>query len=87
MEVFYQAAGWIGMVLIVVTYYFVTTGRWGTRTKIDEVLNILGSILIGISVFHTKSWPAFTLEVVWALVAIVSLIKKRHDISRSKKPL
>ena len=87
MEMFYQIAGWIGMVLIVTTYYFVTTGRWGTHTKIDELLNILGSILVGVSVFHAKSWPAFTLQVVWALVAIVSLIRKPRDSSKNNKPL
>ena len=77
MELFYQAAGWIGMVLIVVTYYFVTTGRWGTHTKIDEVLNIAGAILIGVSVYHTRSWPVLALQVIWAVVAIVSLLKKK----------
>lgn len=80
MEILYQAAGWVGMVLIVVTYYFVTTGRWGTHTKIDEVLNIIGSILVGISVYHTKSWPVFTLQVIWAVVAIVSLINKPRRV-------
>lgn len=75
MDIF-SICGWIGMTLIVVTYYFVTTGKWGPHTKIDEVMNIIGSILVGISVYHSGAWPAFTLQVVWAAVAIWSLTKK-----------
>ena len=78
MELFYQGSGWVGMALIVVTYYFVTKGRWGTHTRIDEMCNIAGSILIGISVYHTKSWSVFALQVIWAIVAIASLLRKPH---------
>ncbi len=76
MEIYYQAIGWVGMTFIVISYCFVTTGRWGTHTKIDEVFNIIGSIMVGINVFHFEAWPAFTLQVVWAVVAIGSLTKK-----------
>lgn len=75
MDIF-SICGWIGMVLIVVTYYFVTTGKWGPHTKIDEILNIVGSLLVGASVYHTGAWAAFTLQVVWILVALLSLSGK-----------
>lgn len=73
-------SGWIGMILIVVSYYFVTVGRWGTHTKIDKVLNIIGSILVGINVYHNGAWPAFTLQVVWATVALFALAKKEKPL-------
>ena len=75
MDIF-SLCGWIGMTLIVVTYYFVTTGKWGPHTKIDEVMNIVGSVLVGASVYHTGAWPAFTLQVVWIVVALWSLSGK-----------
>lgn len=64
------------MALIVMTYYFTTTGKWGPHTKRDEVCNIIGSILVGVSVYHIGAWPAFTLQVVWAAVALWSLTQK-----------
>lgn len=64
------------MALIVMAYYFTTTGKWGPHTKIDEVTNIIGSILVGVNVYHTGAWPAFTLQVIWATVALWSLAKK-----------
>ena len=75
MDIF-SLSGWIGMAMIVVTYYFVTTGKWGPHTKIDEVMNIIGSILVGVNVYHAGAWPAFALQVIWAAVALWSLAQK-----------
>ncbi len=72
----YTLCGWIGMAIIVVTYYFVTSGKWGPHTKIDEVMNITGSVLVGINVYHTATWPAFTLQIIWIFVAMLSLSGK-----------
>jgi uncharacterized membrane protein len=78
MELFFQAAGWIGMAIILTTYYQVTVGRWGTRTKIDEVANLVGSVLIAVNVYHYGAWPAFALNVAWGAIALLNLAKKRN---------
>lgn len=75
MEIFYQAVGWIGMAIIVMTYYYVTTGVWGVHTRKDELFNIIGSTLVGINVYHAHAWPAFTLQVVWVAIALISIAK------------
>lgn len=78
---FYDLCGWLGIVFVVTSYYFVTVGRWGTHTKIDEVFNIIASILVGVNVYHSSVWPAFTLQIVWASIAAMSLIRKIKKVS------
>lgn len=83
MELFFQAAGWIGMIVVLTTYYFVTIGRWGPRTRIDEAMNIVGSFLIGANVYHYGAWPAFTLNVAWGTIALWNLSRKWHRTKRN----
>ena len=43
--------------------------------KLYQILNLVAAILMAIGLFPTKAWFSFTLQIVWALVAIVSIIK------------
>ena len=39
-------------------------------------MNLFGAIGVGISVFHHQAWSAFVLQVIWGIIAIVSLLKR-----------
>ncbi|MBK5215390.1 MAG: hypothetical protein JJE53_01090 [Candidatus Pacebacteria bacterium] len=77
MEILTEVIGWIGTVLIVLAYYLVSTNKISGTSRNYQLLNVFGALAVGVNVFKQAAWPAFTLEVVWVLIAIYSLIKHR----------
>lgn len=78
MEIFSQTIGWVGTAFILIAYLSLVYFKQITEdSKSYQLLNLFGAILIGISVFYKTAWPAFTLQIAWALIAIFSLIRKK----------
>lgn len=71
---FFDIMGWIGMLLVLLAYGLLSTNKI-ENGKIYQVINLLASIFMAIGLFPTKAWFSFTLQVVWGLIAIISLIK------------
>lgn len=70
-----EIIGWIGTILVVTAYYLITSKKIQVTNKYYKLMNLIGAITIGISVFAKQAWPAFALQVVWGLIAITSLFK------------
>ncbi len=70
-----QASGWLGTILILVAYYMVSNKKLAADSRAYQILNLVGSIGVGVNVFYQHAWPAVMLEVVWGLIAIVALIR------------
>ena len=81
MEIFIQASGWIGMLLIVGAYFLISRKTITSQSSIYQLMNLFGAIALGINVFYLESWPALALNVVWATIAIFTLIKARQKLS------
>lgn len=71
---FFDIMGWIGMLLVLLAYGLLSTNKI-ENGKTYQVINLLASIFMAIGLFPTKAWFSFTLQVVWGLIAIVSLVK------------
>ena len=77
MEIASQIIGWIGTFLIVLAYFLVSTKKVDGQSKSYQTLNLLGAIAVGVNVLHQHAWPALALQIIWGIIAIVSLIKTR----------
>ncbi len=77
MEIIIEMAGWVGMFMVVLAYYLDSNKKIDSGSKIYQTLNLLGAIGVGINVFHQQAWPALILQIVWAMIAIISLLKKK----------
>lgn len=69
--------GWIGMILVLLAYILLSTN------KIDkglwyQVMNLFAGIFMAIGLFPKNAWFSFTLQTIWAIVAIVSIVKLRR---------
>ncbi len=71
--------GWAGTALIVLAYYLISNNKLDASSPAYHILNIVGSIALGINVFIQKAWPAVALEVIWAGIAMAALINKNRD--------
>ena len=77
MEILINISGWAGTVLIVIAYYLVSANKIPVTDKNYQWLNLVGSVLLGVNVLSRQAWPAFALEVVWGVIAIMALAKLR----------
>ncbi len=77
METLIQIVGWVGTFLIVLAYFLVSYKKVDGSSKIYQAMNLLGAIGVGVNVFHQQAWPAVALQVVWGIIAIITLIKKQ----------
>ena len=71
---FFDLMGWIGMVLVLLAYILLSTGKIKNGMKY-QLLNLFAGIFMAIGLFPKNAWFSFTLQVVWALVAIISILK------------
>ena len=78
METLIQIAGWIGSFLIVFAYFLlVAFKKIDENDKAYQIMNLFGAIGIGVNVFYHQAYPAVALQVIWGIIAIVSLLKRR----------
>lgn len=76
---FFDLMGWIGMVLVLLAYILLSTGKIKNGMKY-QLLNLFAGIFMAIGLFPKNAWFSFTLQVVWALVAIISIVKLRKSM-------
>lgn len=78
-----EICGWVGTFLFVLAYFLLSGGRIGVNGWCYQIMNLLGAILVGASVFYKHAWPALALEFVWASIALgalaVHFFKMRAD--------
>ena len=66
--------GWIGMLLVLLAYALLSTNKIDNG-KVYQIINLLAAIFMAIGLFPTKAWFSFTLQIIWALIALVAIIK------------
>lgn len=70
----FDILGWTGMILVLLAYALLSINKI-ENGKLYQILNLVAAILMAIGLYPTKAWFSFALQIVWALVAIISIIK------------
>ena len=70
----FDILGWIGMVLVLIAYGLLSANKI-TNGKIYQILNILASIFMAIGLLPKNAWFSFALQVAWAIIGVVAIIK------------
>ena len=71
---FFDMIGWVGMILMIVGYFLLSLNKIKNGT-IYQLFNLFGSLFMAIGLFPKNAWFSFTLEIIWAFIAIITLIK------------
>lgn len=74
--------GFAGMVLILAAYAYQTAVAERVNPLLQHGLNLVGAVLIVVSLTVHTNLPSLVLESVWALIALVGLVK----VSRGRFP-
>lgn len=75
MEIFSNIIGWIGTIFIVLAYFLVSNNKIKATDVVYQLMNLFGAIGVGVNVFYQQAWPSFSLQIIWAIIAIYSLSK------------
>ncbi len=67
--------GGIGVALIVITYFLLQIGKIKSTQLLYSLMNMIGSLLILISVFKNWNLSSFLIEVFWILISLIGIFK------------
>jgi len=67
--------GWLGVAGVLLAYILLSFGIIGSRDLVYQLLNGVGAILLIIESAWRKDYPFTFLNVVWSLVALVTIIQ------------
>lgn len=71
----FKIIGWIGVVLFVIAYLLLSLGKLNAKTTTYHWLNALGAICLVINAVAIADYPTVTVNVVWGLIAMLTIIK------------
>ena len=69
--------GWVGTVMVLVAYGLLSTNKINNGKRY-QAINLIAAAFMAIGVFPKKAWFSFVLEVAWALIAILAIVKIKN---------
>lgn len=72
---FYSIIGWIGMILIILTYFLLSNKRLVPKSINYNLLNAIGGIGVLVSSIYAKLWLAIVFSIFWIVIAVYSIYK------------
>ena len=74
-RLFVDVAGWAAALLILGGYALLTVGKVTAKSPLYQWMNVVGAVGFVINSGYFKAWPSAVLNVVWAGIGIVALIR------------
>ncbi len=66
----YDLVGTFGVILCLIAYFQLQTSRWTSFDLEYSILNLLGSLLIGLTLLFDFNLSALIIEVCWIAISI-----------------
>jgi hypothetical protein len=79
LETLIEMLGWIASVLIVGSYALNITGKLPASSKIYVLANIIGGVFFVVNTYFHKAYPSMFVNVVWVIIAIYMISKKKSN--------
>lgn len=71
----YDIVGTSGVMLIVASYFLLQVGRVEASAPLYSWLNLVGAMMILISLLFTFNFSSFVIEVFWILISLIGLVR------------
>lgn len=65
--------GMLGVVLLLLAYFLLQSGRMISVDLGYSILNLIGSLMILYSLFFAWNWPAAAIESAWAIISVLGI--------------
>lgn len=83
----YQIIGFIGMVFIVYAYFLLQIGTYDSKSLKFQYINLIGAILLLISLFVHFNLGSFIIEVFWIIITLYGIYKHYREKKKEKETL
>lgn len=67
--------GLLGVVIILVAYFFLSTSRWHSQSMPYQALNFLGAWLILFSLYFHWNLSSVVIEIAWILISLLGIYR------------
>lgn len=67
--------GILGVILILIAYLFLSTGRWIADSMVYQFLNFLGAWLILFSLYFHWNTASVIIEIAWIAISMLGMYK------------
>lgn len=67
--------GLVGVIIILISYYFLNVGKVAASDMSYLWSNLVGSVLILISLWVHWNLPSFIIEVAWILISVIGMAR------------
>lgn len=74
-EVLADIVGWTGIVLILLAYFLVSYKFVLGDSLVYQLINLVGCFGTFYNAYFKKSKPLMTLQIVWGLIALISIVR------------
>jgi hypothetical protein len=78
MNVWIEALGWSGALLILGAYGLVSAGKIDARAALYQLINIVGAAGLIANSGWNGALPSTALNVVWLCIGLFTLLRRRH---------
>jgi hypothetical protein len=85
MALFIEIIGWIGALLIILAYFFLTHHDLTSRSKLYQWMNLVGAVLLAINLYFNRAFPSFAINIIWFFIAIYGFYKIYKNKHKKKK--
>lgn len=81
-----EAIGWLGSALCLGAYLLTSLGKLTGKSAIYQWMNFVGGASLAVNVLWHRAYPAALLEIGWALIGLVALIRIAAGASDRARP-
>lgn len=74
----YDVVGTTGVALILVAYFLLQTERWSGQSVGYSVVNLIGSLMITVSLLYDFNLSSFIIEMAWIAISIYGIVRARR---------
>lgn len=79
--------GWVGGLMVAGAYMAVTTGRVTSDSKVFQLANTIGALLLGAACIAQSTWQPAALNVLWFAFGARALLNARASSQRQRTRL
>jgi hypothetical protein len=73
-----EIVGWVGALLILLSFALLTLGRLQPQSLGYQWLNILGSVGFAINGAWNHAYPSMAMNLIWLVIAAYGFVKRRQ---------
>lgn len=74
-DTWHNALGLLGVAMVLVAYGMIATGRWRAKQYRYPLTNLIGTLLITISLVYAFNWPSFIMQIFMIGISFMGLYR------------